>query len=234
MVGAGGTGSHLFHGLYLYALAKGLDYHTIHIWDADNVEEKNLERQAFFQHDIGMNKAEALAQRFVTHTRPHKEYVGPNNIELVMQDGDIVFICADNMTVRRLINERAKQLDNVTVINGGNELTSGSVQLFIRKDGVNLTPPLDWFSPELAIEDGDRSELSCADIAALPGGEQTIIANQTVAALMLAALWRADNLPWEATYDPLTTPAQWTKFTFDHKAGTTQTSDVRLTGGWNA
>jgi hypothetical protein len=131
------------------------------------------------------------------------------------------------MFVRKLINERAKELNTITIINGGNEMHTGSVQTFVKIDGVKVSPDLEWLSPELHIEDGDRSAMSCNELAMLPGGEQTIIANMTTASLMLAALWRVD----QGVYNE---ERQWTKVTYDHRVGTFQTSDVRLTGGTDA
>ena len=229
VVGAGGTASHLIHALVQYARALG--DHKIHIWDADHVEEKNLERQLFYEHEVGLPKADAFRQRWPSSISAHLEYVGGDNIERVIKDGDTVLICADNMAVRRVINERAKALDDVCVINGGNERHTGSVQLYPRTDGHPDAPALDFGSPEFdpANDEVDRSELSCAEIAELPGGEQTIVANQTVAAMMMAALYRYDN----TLHIPVTDrPRTWTKMTFDHEEGLVQTSDVRMLRGW--
>lgn len=233
LIGAGGTASHLIHPLVVYARAS-LPEPMIHIYDRDEVERKNLSRQLFYEHEIGKSKALALAERFPDITRSHLEYVGEDNIESVVKEDDIVLICADNMAVRRVINNRAKTLKNVVVINGGNEEHTGSVQLFIRNKGKNVTPSLDHFSPEFDAKNDkfDRSNMSCAEIAELPGGEQAIIANNTVAALMLTALWRLENIQWKLKFDPDKDTPQWTKFTFDHRRGTTQQSDVRLTGGY--
>jgi len=223
MVGAGGTGSHLLHPLLAYLGDR--DY-ILHIWDADTVERKNLERQLFFEFDIGSLKALALAKRRPDRIEAHIKYLGEENITNAIQDGDTVFICADNMAVRRLINSLAKQLDNITIINGGNELYTGSVQVFAKRAGQRVTPPLDFYSPEFdADNDGpDMAELSCAEIAVLPGGEQTVVANNAVASLMLQALVRVEQ-------DVYSEAEQWTKVTFDVLAGTFQTSDVRLIGG---
>ena len=97
-----------------------------------------------------------------------------------------------------------------------------------RADGQHRTPPLDFASPEFdpTNDEIDRSALSCAEIAELPGGEQTIIANQTVAAMMMAALWRHDNaIPMDSK------EANWTKLTFDHIEGQVQTTDTRMLRG---
>jgi molybdopterin/thiamine biosynthesis adenylyltransferase len=223
MVGAGGTASHLIHPLIAY-LSSGEDF-IIHLYDADKVEPRNLSRQLFYANEVGQHKSRALAMRFDPHVAAHTEFIGPDNIEKSIIENDTVLICADNMFVRRLINDRAKTLDNILVINGGNEKFSASVQVFARQNGTNTTPSLDFFSPEFDIDDGpDRSTLSCAQLAELPGGEQTVVANNTAAAFMLQALARADE-------DVYTQEMQWTKATCDIMAGTVQTSDVRLIGG---
>ena len=225
MVGAGGTGSHLFHPLMCYLDEDDLVY----IWDADHVERKNLTRQLFYEFDLNESKANALTRRFPNRCVAKSEYLGQPNIEKAITDGDIVLICADNMAVRRLINDHAKTLDNITVINGGNEVDSGSVQVFIRRDGQNITPPLDFFSPEFSAdsEDPDLATLSCAEIAELPGGEQTVVANNSVAALMLQALVRIDKGVYE-------NEEQWTKVTFDVATGLFQPQDARTFGDFNA
>ncbi len=226
VVGAGGTASHLIHALVCYAAAfpgGGI----IHIWDADEIEPKNLERQLFYANEVGKLKATAFAQRWPEICVDHTEYVGEDNVTRVIQNDDVVLICADNMAVRRLINNHAKTLGNIVIINGGNEKHSGSVQYFERILSVNITPPLNFASSEFdpANDEFDRSEMSCAEIAVLTGGEQTIIANQTTAALMMAALWRSDN----DVHD--TNIKNWTKITFDHLEGLVQTSDVRMLKG---
>ena len=225
VVGAGGTASHLIHALVCYASAfpgGGI----IHIWDADEVEPKNLERQLFYANEVGKLKATAFAQRWPEICVDHTEYVGEDNVTRVIQNDDVVLICADNMAVRRLINTHAKTLQNIVIINGGNEKHTGSVQYFERADGHYYTPSLDFASPEFNPQNDeiDRSKMSCAEIAILPGGEQTIIANQTTAALMMAALWRGDNNIYNKDKN-------WTKFTFDHLEGLVQTSDVRMLKG---
>ena len=68
ILGAGGTGGHLFD--FVARLAYGMnadptrpDLHLTLI-DGDEVEEKNLLRQNFTLDDLGENKAEALAYRY--------------------------------------------------------------------------------------------------------------------------------------------------------------------------
>ena len=219
IVGAGGTASHL-----VGPLMKMSDTELVHIWDEDTVEEDNLIRQMFDYTDVGQPKATTYQNKWGNAIVPHLEYVGEDNIGRVIQDTDIVFICADNMAVRQVIDTHAATLPNVTIINGGNEMHSGSTQLHIRVHGRNITPRISYHSPEILMQSHDLSTMSCAQIALLPGGEQTMLANMTVAALMLQAFERSRTREW------MSPDKQWTKMTFDIVTGLWQGSDVRIQG----
>lgn len=235
LVGAGGTGSWLVPPLlaYLAGHEEKLDPNwQLLLLDGDTVESKNLERQNFSPETVGMNKAEALHAMYNSaHTQPKAEYLGADNITKYILDNDIVLIGADNMHVRRLIESHVKTLNDAVVINGGNEAISGSVQLYIRQGGKDMTPTLSHLHPEFTHKDADRSKLSCAEIAKLPGGEQTVLANATSAVMMLAALYRYHRGIWQES-DPERT--NWTEFQFDHKTGEYYGWDVRTTKGWQA
>lgn len=238
LVGAGGTGSHLCHVLYKYLLARQSEDPDwmLYIIDGDHVTAGNTTRQNFDTEDIDKNKAEALAERLndPIHVQAIPKYLGNENIEDYMKDDDIVLIGADNYWVRKLIHERALELDNSVVINGGNEMNSGSVQLFIRDEGKNITPSIAHLHPEItdAQPTTDRSLMSCAQIAELPGGEQTILANMTSATFMLAALWRFHQGYYMLTDAPEPGHVRWTQVQFDHHEGTYVPWDVRNTKNW--
>jgi len=222
IIGAGGTASHLIPALRRMLATEDI----VHIWDADRVEDKNLQRQMFEDHEVGALKAQVYEDRYGFQFVAHNEFVGEDNVAKVIEEGDTVFICADNMAVRRVIAAHVNTLENVTLINGGNEMFTGSSQVFIRRAGQNLTPNITYHAPEINREDPDMASLSCAEIAVLPGGEQTMLANFQVAALMLSHYWQAANL------GPIVSWAdrQPTKTTFDLNAGTFQGSDVRMQG----
>lgn len=238
LVGAGGTGSHLTPALlrYLDGYEAERDPHwQVVIIDGDHVEHRNLARQLFVPEVTGANKATALFTQnptFAEHVQPKDEFLGPDNISRYILDGDIVLIAADNMFVRKLIEDHVRTLNDSVVINGGNESISGSVQLYVREGGKDITPRLSHLHPEFARKDGDRSALSCAQIAELPGGEQTVLANMTSATMMLAALWRYHKelhlKPKAAEKDAI----NWTEFQFDHLTAEYYGWDVRTTKGW--
>lgn len=66
LVGCGGTGSHIAQALARIAVhaAQGGQEPRLIFIDGDEVEEKNVGRQLFTPHDVGRNKAMALAERF--------------------------------------------------------------------------------------------------------------------------------------------------------------------------
>jgi hypothetical protein len=118
---------------------------------------------------------------------PH--YLGKKNIDELVRRGDIVLIAVDNYSVRALIEARVKALEDAVVINGGNELTNGSCQIYIRQAGKNVTPPLSHFHEEIKYKGtDDRAAMTCAARTKIPGGEQTIAANSMSASIMLAFL----------------------------------------------
>lgn len=232
MIGAGGTGTHLFHPLATYLNARDEEW-SLHVIDGDVVEEKNLTRQLFSPAMITMNKAEAITMgcdpMFI---KAYPEYLTEDNIARYIQDGDIVLICADNMTVRKRIEDHARTLLNIVVVNGGNEKHSGSVQLYVRNDGNDVTPRIGFLHPEVTAEGPDRAVMTCAQAAALPGGEQTIIANLQSATWMLTALWRYDNDLHLLSEKQAPSPLTWTELQFDALLGTVEHIDQRMSAHW--
>jgi len=177
-----------------------------------------------------INKAEAILMMYPGHPIVAiSRYIGKADIENMIQDGDVVLICADNHSVRALIADHAKTLDNIVVVNAGNEITDGTVQLWIREAGKNLTPPITYGHPEIKfVSEDDRSEMDCLTAAKLPGGEQTLLANMTAATYMLTALNRWHTQAWEAKgHGP-----GWTELTFDFITGEVHHLDMRTRRNW--
>lgn len=236
MVGAGGTGTHLLKPLYAYLASFHKDEEwCLHIVDGDVVEQKNLERQLFAPGAVTMNKAVAAAASIgdTNHVRAYDEYVTEENIGRFVQDGDTILICADNMTVRARIEQTARATDNVTVINGGNEKWDGSVQLWVRENAQDVTPRISYLHPEVKVGIGDdRAEMTCMQAAALPGGEQTLIANLTSATWMLTALWRRHTNGHVLSKKQEPSPLTWTEVQFDALHGTVEHIDQRMSSHW--
>jgi hypothetical protein len=79
----------------------------------------------------------------------------------------------------------------------------------------------------------DRAEMTCAQAAALPGGEQTLIANAMTATWMLTALWRTMHHRHELTKRQRPSEATWTELQFDFMKPYVEHIDHRLSKFWN-
>ena len=200
-IGAGGTGSFLFPALirYLETYKRESDEDfTVTIIDGKEVAASKLERQLFFGRYAGDNKALALAAQYETDPSiviAVPSYLDKKNIKGIERN-DMILICADNFPVRARIEKHCAKLDDVTVINGGNEMFDGSLQIWMRREGENITPPMSQGHPEILRRDkDDPAALSCQQIAELPGGQQTIIANMMSATAILNAVRQVHE--WE-------------------------------------
>lgn len=203
LVGAGGTGSFLFPALIRYLETyhgPREDTFTLTVIDGKEVAASKLSRQLFFGRHAGNPKATALVEQYESDPNvviAVPSYLGPDNISGI-RENSVVLIAADNFPVRARIEEHCQSLQNVTVINGGNEMTDGSLQIYARRDGEDVTPKLSQGHPEVLRDDKrDPAALSCQQIAELPSGEQTIIANMMSATAMLNGVRRVHD--WEAT-----------------------------------
>lgn len=159
--------------------------------DGDSYEEKNRERQFFDQ--LG-NKAEVTVERLQDEYpdiswKFREEYVTRDNARICIRSGDIVFLCVDNHATRKVVSERCEDVPSCVLISGGNELTDGNIQTFVREDAVNLTLPLtNEYHPEISNpQDKNPGEVSCEEqVVSAP---QILIMNNMIAALMLNAFF---------------------------------------------
>ena len=92
VIGAGGVGS------WLVPQLTRLKHRPI-IWDGDTLEDKNLDRQLFDSDQIGMNKAEAMAQIYEVEAVPRWFHADADGLDV--SKGDWLFCCADNHRARR-------------------------------------------------------------------------------------------------------------------------------------
>jgi predicted ThiF/HesA family dinucleotide-utilizing enzyme len=203
IIGLGGVGgiAARYAMLMLASLNKNV---RVVLIDGDEFEHKNATRMFFGGYG---NKAEVfrndIIERFKDSTLSVvavPEYITPQNEKNLLRDGDIVICCVDNHSTRKLINDRCGKLKNVTLISGGNDGvgadstgaisrgTAGNVQVFARRKGQNVSPPLDQFHQEIAKPADKRpDQKSCTDlIISVP---QILPANLTVASHIVNALW---------------------------------------------
>jgi len=196
IIGLGGIGSIVapFLARHLnYGLAGGW---TIVLVDGDSYEERNGRRQLFSA--LG-GKAEVqvrdLAPRFTgVDFLAIPEFVTEENAGEVVREGDTVFLGVDNHRTRKVVSGRCERLDNVTLISGGNELTDGNVQVFMRRGGKDITPPLTHLHPEIA--NAPKVALGTAPgcpALAEQGQTQLLLTNLGAAYLMLVAFYAIET-----------------------------------------
>ncbi len=189
-IGIGGIGCALLPFLCRYLNYAG-ERARLTLIDGDRFERANAPRQAFPR--LG-NKAEVkareLAQEFeALSLRAVPEYVTAANADRLIVAGDVVFLMVDNHASRRLVDEHAAGLADLTLISGGNDFEDGNIQVYLRRDGLDLTPRLSRYHPEIARpEDRHPAELSCEELMAA-GAPQLLFTNLMVAALMLNAFY---------------------------------------------
>lgn len=119
--GLGGVGSHLAY--LLTKLPKEHRYNPLNcavsLVDFDVVEAKNLERQMFIQHEVGLKKCEALKKclllinpdfRFRTYDRKVKDRL---DLASFSRD-DLALICTDSVESKRLM---AGYFDRFLIVN---------------------------------------------------------------------------------------------------------------------
>ena len=172
--------------------------------DRDDFEAKNLCRQSF--ESLGNKakvKARELAREFPgLSLRAIPEYVTESNIEEIVREGDIIFLAVDNHKTRLLVGRHCEALHDIVLISGGNELTDGNVQVYLRKGGQNLSLPLTEFHPEIQDhQDRSPAEMSCEELQQA-SSPQLLFTNLAVASAMLNAFYsfRIGKLGYDEVY----------------------------------
>jgi len=202
VIGIGGIGTCLLPPLARYLTYTQPDVH-LQLIDGDNFTPDNRDRQSFTA--LG-NKAEVkaaeLKEQFPSLCLDYRaEYVTSDNIILLIREGDYILLCVDNHATRKLVSDHCEELANVVLISGGNELTDGSVHVFIRRDGVSLTLPLaNDFHLEIQYpKDASPADQGCDQV--VESKPQLLFTNNLIAATMLGSLFNA--IAGEVTYDEI-------------------------------
>ena len=190
IIGLGGIGSVLSNTLSRYLDSKRtLDSTIVNLIDGDSYEPKNLERQEFVSFG---NKAEVkrmeLCDKFTYLSfKSYPSFIDEESIKIIKEQS-IVFLAVDNHKTRKLVSDYAKKLNDIILISGGNELTDGNVQIFIRKEGQNITPSLTDYHPEIENStDKLPSEMSCEELS--NSQPQLYFTNFMIAGYMCSAFY---------------------------------------------
>jgi predicted ThiF/HesA family dinucleotide-utilizing enzyme len=203
LIGLGGVGGIVARYLVMFLASLKTSSRLVLI-DGDVFEPSNAGRMYFSDHG---NKAAVtradLLPRFSDSSvalTAIQEYVTHENIDRLIRDGDIVILAVDNHSTRKLISDLCGTLDNVCLLSGGNDGieeggngrslrgTYGNCQIYIRREGCDLSPSLTRFHPEIRDPaDKNPAELSCTDI--LQSVPQILFANLAAASAILNAFW---------------------------------------------
>ena len=134
LIGAGGLGSPVA----LYLAASGIG--TIGLVDDDVVDESNLQRQILHGADrVGMRKVDSaeLTLRGInpeTTIVKHVERLGPDNVERLIADYDVIVDGTDNFDTRYVLNDAAVRLRK-PVVHGSIYRWDGQVTTFVPFEG---------------------------------------------------------------------------------------------------
>ena len=173
--------------------------------DGDSFEPKNVSRQNFTTYG---NKAKSVAKDLIEKlpnviilAKPawivdkaevdkeveEDESAGYISAEQLLKEGDVVFMCFDNHAARKLVLDAAENIDNITIINGGNEDDGfGCTYTYVRRNGIDVTDhPRNHYEEFINPPDKNPGEMSCAERAELEGGSQVIATNLCVASTMV-------------------------------------------------
>lgn len=190
VIGAGGIGGHLLEPLCRY-LNYTDDYVELTVYDGDRFEERNRERQRFSQcENKAQHTVELLKKDFPKlHIKAKEEYITDDNVITSIRNDDVVFLCVDNHATRKLVSDRCEELDDITLISGGNDYTDGNVILYMRKNGKDITKPPTQLHPKIAEpqdknpgELNDQERMGCQQEAQT--NPQLLFANLAIASAM--------------------------------------------------
>lgn len=190
VIGLGGVGT-----ILVERLARFLNYSRdvsskFLLLDGDTYELKNYARQEFSEIGSKAEIKEVELQMKYPRLRFLSEnvYITDANIGNYIKEGNIIFICVDNHKSRKIISNYCKNLKDVTVFSGGNEFEDGNVQIYVRRNGVDLTPDLCTYHPEIQnAEDKLPTEMSCEELA--NSEPQLYFTNLGVATIMCWAFY---------------------------------------------
>lgn len=204
VVGAGGTGSFLLKELARFqATFCANSEHKINVLiiDGDVVEQKNLERQCFFNDSVMDNKAEVMSENindtFELEYRFYPHYItAVEQLEKVINETkkvyyrgnqDILIGCVDNHRCRQVCESYFNKCRDIIYIDSANEYSDGEVVFAWKKDNKVMAPVRSFYYPEVATDTSpDVVEMSCQQRNAVE--PQHIVTNMKAANIILAGL----------------------------------------------
>lgn len=180
IIGAGGITSY-----FLPVFLRMYSQCSVEIWDGDELEPRNLQRQSFSPAQTGKNKAEALKEtvsEFLPDSKINvvKSYFRPNDV-FALRDSDVIFCFADNRTAKKEVLRACDRLELPCVI-AGNEYVDNEAWLYLprMKDHPEMDPRKRF--PELLSDEPDTDDpASCSAPETLAVHPQLSMANMGAA-----------------------------------------------------
>jgi len=178
VIGCGGIGSNFIYNIWRDRFVYRDHPIMLSLYDADDVEPKNLIRQNFTQRCIGKNKAIALSERYGDDLdiEANPKFFNPNQIvagEMTMMDmildEDIIVIGVDNIKSRldiyTTVYERLVATQSAPIIiDAGNHYDSGNVYVITSIDALRVG--IDVYTALYEQEEDGRApyEILCGEI----------------------------------------------------------------------
>jgi hypothetical protein len=203
LIGLGGVGSIVARYLAVFLASLGPELRLVLV-DGDSFEYSNSSRMLFS--GCG-NKAAVLRNELLPRFAETnltlvaiEEFITPENVGRLVQPGDLCLLCVDNHATRKLLSGHCSQLECACLLSGGNDGagadsagtvrrgTFGNIQIYVRRGGRDITPPLTRHHPEIEFPvDQLPTDQNCTElVTSVP---QILFANLTVAAALLDTLW---------------------------------------------
>lgn len=194
LIGCGGTGSLVLHGLAtiaitLFRTGRESRIHVI-AYDGDTVSEANIGRQPFTPAEIGQNKAVCLVnqinQRFGLDWEAEPRHFS-EDIDIPYHS--VVIGCVDSRRSRREIQTSLYAMREGYYIDCGNDRHSGQVIIGCHSSKRQYELPMPWeVCPSLVSEEPEDNTPSCSLAEAL--NSQDLLVNRFAADITFELVWQ--------------------------------------------
>lgn len=205
IVGLGGIGNVVADNFYPFLRGVVCDakLKRIVFIDKDRYEQSNVPRQKAAASMLGLNKALAW-ERIYSRSRvnnvnagiSHKEeWITPTTVsscfdDVVSTGPTIIMSCVDNHPARLLMSKyvqtRIADHNDLVLIQGGCSRGRATTDLFGKWNGVTVGTPIEVNHPEVTeTRNGDRSGISCEELANSSTGDQTYVENFMAGSMLI-------------------------------------------------
>lgn len=182
IIGAGGVASY-----FLPPFLKTFRPASVTMYDKDDLEERNLDRQLFQVGQIGQNKAQALADIYDKEITVVPEWFDAvTTRDWKHPIPDVIVCMADNHVARKNALSAADKWFSICVI-GGNEYFCSDAYAYKAQWQDTPADPRIRYPEILTSESGDP--MSCQGDEALEAAPQLATANQTCSSFLLNLIW---------------------------------------------